>query len=646
MSKQIKVGNIMKIPRLKLLKGIRGRFDVVFDDGVIKNMSESDIVFARYLWEFHKTLDMRITSDFDTTIYYDAGYMTSGTHKKFFAKAYKSYINLYLKANNKLSFPAFYKAWKSMFDILQLLYSELQYNILEYGVSLGIKDYVDLEKDPELQECIANAMNDSMNPEHITIVADKVREVIQRNPDNNLSKMFNSGAANKTQINHSLGIRGFVPDINDMIYSHMIGPNLTIGLGSFYDMGCESSVMAKALKLQEFGVRYSEWLQRELHLASMHTHHLTLDDCGNRSYKPQYLKDSRDVTLFEGTNILLDGVEVEIDAEIHQHLVGTTVMMRRITECKHLTQGKVCYKCLGAITYTMPAFSSISNSLITTLMSLLGQLMLSAKHFTDSVSTGDVLIPTSAQRVMRSSESDVVMKDIPVGTKVSIGISSTAYYGFNLLSASMGDKVNTLDPHRLSSVEKFTLSVESGDKTDEYTVGIRQDGRNAILDSDLIKHSLLHTDIDAKGNYMIDITDYKGRLMFLENKEFAYDQFNDDFKSLLLSISARGKTTVDEMIVKIFNFLNTKLTVNIKIVEMLVASIIITNKKENDYSVSLDEENREVASYKSVITNRGIAIGLGFEGQKTLLMNSPSKFLGNKMPYNPLEMVWKTKNII
>lgn len=646
MSKRIHISKLIKVSPLDILNGMRGSFDIVFDDDKIVNIDAHELCVSRYFWEFPKKHNMKINSDLVLSNYYEAGFFTSSTHKEYFSYIYKKYIKEYLEPQNRLTFQNMEDSWKTMFEIVNNLYSELQYHILEYGVSLSILDYIDLQRDPELLEAIAVAKADKLNPQHVDKINTIIKRVMNNNPNNNLSKLYNCGAANRTQISHGIGVRGFVTDINNMIYSELVGTNLTMGLDGFYDLAAESAVMAKALKLQEFGVRYSEWLQRELHLVSMNIRKIELKDCGNNYYHEWLIKDKNELSLLDGTNALINGIETELDPSLHSHLIGSIIKIRRVLDCKELKHGGICSKCLGALSYTIPGHASPAHTFLTVLMAAVAQLMLSAKHYTESTVLKILKLSPIALKYLKLVDSDYYIRtDLNKDKKYHVILDSESYYGFRLLSSSMTEKIDTLDTNKLSIIDKIYIKVTDakGESVREF-VEIKQDGRSGILDQEFIIHSISNTSINTNGEYEIDMTGYTGRLLFLENKEFAFDQFNAEFKTLLLSVGKRKKTSPDKMVIDVFNYLNKKLPINIKIVEILVAAITIEDRSKSDFSTGLNINTREVSSYRDVIMNRSVGISLGFAEQKTII-NTAINYLDRPQPYNPLENVWNMKNI-
>lgn len=642
MSAVYDVRKIVNTDAITLKKGMTGPgHKVKFEDGKVLTMSAGDIVTARYYMEFPKRLGMQITSDLVTVAMYDNGYFTGGVHTAIISHMYKTYINKYLKPNNQLSFDAMENSWKIIFEIINNLYSELQYNVLEYGVSLSWLDYVDLQKDPDLIKAIEDGLKDRRNPTLIENTNKAVADVMTKYPRNNLAKLYNSKAINRIQANQSVGRRGFTADINNNIHTEAVDVNLTRGLSSSYDMICEQPVMAKALDLSEQAIRYSEWLQRELHLSSMSIQSVLLGDCGNRYYHPWIVKDLKELALLEGTSILLDGKEMELDLELHSDLVGKVIDMRRINDCNYLKSGHVCQHCLGAATYTMPRYASVSLTLITIVMAAIGQAMLSAKHFADSMVLKKIMLKGTAEKYLTVDETNFTLKKDR--NLKYVYLDHQSYHGYRLLYTNMASKVESLDASKLSSVNSFYVGVDNGSGVSKERIEVRMDGRSGILDRDFIKHSLGNTTLTDSGEYKIDVTNYNGRLFYLENKEFAFDQFSNGFKAMLLGYSKTA--TVEQAVTEIFNYLNSKLSVNIKVVEILVAAITAEDIPNRDYNIGIDRDTRKVTSYRSVISNRGTGVGLGFERQREIL-NTPMSYLETTLkPYNPLEAVWDTKNV-
>lgn len=205
--------------------------------------------------------------------------------------------------------------------------------------------------------------------------------------------------------------------------------------------------------------------------------------------------------------------------------------------------------------------------------------------------------------------------------------------------------MDSLDTSKLSIIDKVYMVTEINGVLHREYVEIKTDGRSGVLDQEFIKHSLTNTTLTDAGDCVIDVTDYNGRVLYLENKEFAYDQFNSDFKILLRSYTKAKKTSPEKAINDIFYYLNSKLSVNIKIVELLVAGITAHDKTVGDYTLSVNEDTREVMSYSTIIDNRTSGVALGFERQKALLV-SPVNYDPNVIrQYHPLEEVWNTKTI-
>lgn len=655
MSIKLNARKLLDKTGIELINGIKGNnFLVEFEDGVVLPMKDSEIVTNRYFWEILNHWPLPIVSKYSiTTMYGRSNTYTSDVHKTYFSLVYKDLIQKVLIPTNRLTFANMSSSWKQMFNIIDSIYSELQYQIIEYGVSLNILDFIELSKDALLTKAIADAEADSKNPDHVEIINKRLIELMAENPDNNLAKLFNSGAANRTQISHTLGIRAFVTDINNNIYPEAVLTNLTRGLKGFYDMSCESSVMAKALKLSQFGIKYSEWLQRELHMASLFITNLTLDDCGagedKSNYIKWYVKDEKEFKNLLGSNFLYNNVEVEMDRH-HSDIIGTAVDLRPIYNCRHLRHGKICMKCMGALSYSIPGFANLGHTLVTMIMAMIGQLMLSAKHYTDSTKLSKIILgPIASEyfKVVEDSSFTLADKLRKHKGKIYLAVGEKSYYGFRLLSSKMLNDLKTMDTSKLSSIDSLHMILvdEAGKSTREF-IQIKQDGRSGIFDLDFIQYSLDNNTNVSNTEYIIDVTNYNGNILFLESKEFAFDVFNTEFKTLLTSISkAKKNIPPEEFTHKVFKFISSKLDVNIKIIELLVTALTVEDPDNGDYRVGLNKETRTVAPYAKVISGKTPGVSFGFEKQKNILTDSNTFLYSDEHEYNPLENVFMTKNI-
>lgn len=650
---RLNINNIMKFKPHELLGKINGLFEVEYDDGVVLELTAHDIILEVSFMVFCLEHNMKYESRFSIIHTYSMGAFNSNSHKDFCGKVYRVYIHEYIIPQGRLSHDAMEAAWKTDYNILQYLYSTLQYLLIEYGCALSLHDYAEIQNNEKLLEAIEATAKDSLNPMSVAIAGDVLKDLMldPKYRLNNLVMLYKSGAVNRTQIAHSLATRGFVTDINNMIQSNSVNDNLIKGLNTFYDMMCEAYVMMKAMMLQDDGVKYSEWLQRELHMASMVIRKVTLDDCGSRDYKEWLLIDDKELFLLSGTNILLDGVEVELYAPDHKHLVGEVILIRRVNECRHLKDGAICSRCLGGHTYGIAEGTSPAIKLITLAMVILVQMQLGAKHLTDSSLLSAVVLDTVTAMFFSVRDSILRLKaDIHSNAryKYKLLINTTAYHGFRLLSINMLNRIDSLDVNKLSRIDNMQMEVYDT-KTGEilrHHLPIKKSGRSGILDKEFIIHSLTHTTMLTSGEYAIDLTGYTGDVLFLENREFSTDEFSDDFKRMLGAFGkGKKKTSVDDAIHTIFRFLNSKIEVDIKIVEILIAALTIEDRSDMDYSIGLDDTTRQVVGYGEVIRHRGI-VALGFEEQRAVLTEVPHNYVNTAHMYHPLEAVWNFKTII
>jgi len=664
----VRVRDFLQFTPIDLLNGLSQGHNVLFEDGVVTYMTTKEIIVTRYFLDLVSGYEnLSITSEYNVVKYYTSGMYNAKTHNKFFSMMLHDIVYKVLKPINGVTQDVLGDIYKAMYIIVQNIYSELLYNIVEYSTSMSIVDLLDIQLDKKLMDSIEK-VRDVMTVESIEESYDILDGVMRndvKHKDNPVAKAYVSGMVNANQAKQVLGPRGYVTEVDSSIFKYPIASSFTLGMRNLYDMATESRSGAKALFLSNKAIQDSEYFARELQLATMVIEDLVFTDCGNTDYIDWYVKEPEEAegrVIYNGDLGNLVGKHF-IDPDTGNygyitkdmtHLYGKTIQIRSSLNCRLPNKHQVCSACYGELCYGVGKNDNLGHLSSVTLSKPVTQSLLSTKHLTSSANSSSVVLDDIGKRFFIVKDKNgyafnpALMKS--KDSKFKIVINQEQCYG--LKDLRKGKPINTINPARTTRIEEITMLVETGDKSESFPIAIKDGSRYGYLELKFLDYVVNQGyETDDYGNYVFDMSKWKytSPLIRLPEVEFSFFTLSKDIKSLLKTRNVLkggvSKDTPESLLSKLFTMVNARLSVNMASLEIIVYAFVVQDLGDNNYDMGRNSPNPQLGSMKAIIDERSAGTSYAWNALIAKIQH-PNIFKLDNKPASPLDVLLKPNEVM
>ena len=650
--KAVPVREFMKFEPYTLTTDLRTDHSVLFEDNVVVDLNYKEIIIMRYIFiVIEKYPELKIVSDYNIQNYYVNGLFSKGTINKLYRHIFKDLVHYILEPQNRID--ELDNIFKSMYIALNRIYNEVVYSNIEYASTINILDLLDIQFKPDMLD----AMNkvkveksvDSINNAYKTL--DKIFKTDESIQDNNVTKAYLSGMVNANQIKQVLGPRGYGTEIDNKVYKTPIVSSFTMGMQNIYEMAVESRSGAKALYLSTNAVRTAEYFARELQLMTMAVEKIEFTDCGNKDYINWYVNEDSgtgksDLHTLQGKYYLNEETgKEEVIKLTDTHLIGKTIKLRSVVNCKLKNKYHVCSKCYGELAYSIFPHFSVGHISTTTLTEKITQSILSTKHLVASANTSDIVLDTTTAKFFTvKDKTSIAFKPevIKNNNEVYIIISQDQCFGIKDIKRS---DISKLDPSRISRISTFLLKIKVGDKFELFPIHINQGNRYGNFTVNFLEY-IINSDyiLDDQDRYVIPLDKFKSTaaIIRLPQVEFSFLEYAREIKKLLKSISvlkkSYSKETPESILQKLYTLVNTKLTINISVLEIIIYSMMIKSLVPRNFDLARGADDPQIIGFKDIIANRSLGAAYGWERVVNILL-SPTAFDTSYIVNHPLDVL-------
>ena len=658
----VPVRNFLDFKPLDLLNGLRVNHKVIFEDNVIADMSYKEIIMNRYIWDLITLVpEIAIVSKYNITEHYTNGMYTSKSINKCFEVILKDMINNILIPGNNIKFLE--EIYKHMYVITNAIYNEVVYDNLDYATSININDLLDIQMDPEL----ISAMKEVDLKKDIDSI-NRTYEILDRNirhdpklRDNDIAKAYISGQVNPNQIKQVLASRGYVTEIDGSIFKYPIASSFTLGMKDMYDMAIESRSGAKALHLSNKAIQDSEYFARELQLVTMVVEKLEHVDCGNNDYIDWYVRPGSDtisgksdLSNMVGKRYLNEkGIEEYITND-HKFLIGTTVKLRSVMKCRLKNKHNICSACLGELSYGFHEHSNVGHLSATTLTQKLTQSILSTKHLTSSATTGSISLDENAKKffVVKEKDGYAFKTGILSRAKSKLSLIVPQEQSFGLKDLLNGKDISKLDPSRISRIESMIIVVETKEGSEYFPIIVKDGNKRGSFTYKFLEYVVeAGYTLDSQDRYVIDLSGWKyvSPIIKLPQVEFSFMVLAAEIKSILKSIKLhrgmRSKESQESLLQKLFDLANSKLDVNIALLEVIIYAFSVVSIEDDNYGLARGASDPQMASILSNIVNRSMGPTYAYQ-TVTKQIVSPKSFKATHKTDHLLDIMIKPNEVL
>ena len=685
MSNVIPVSKLLNIP-IEQIGDINTRYSIeLHDNSEIKDINPAELYLSLYFWGILKRFNTPITKRHILSNYYTERQYTKSTLNKILSVIKEdilkiSMIPTYIDSNPIFIRQEIDRLHKDMLITTNNIYNNITFNNLQHMSTLHIKHFLEIQNDDRLVVIMDEVALHKTNF-YIQKAYTVIKEIMfdKKYADNPLARGYRSKTLNRNQVHKLFGPGGFVTELDNKIFKTPIASSFTMGLKDMYEIAIESRNASRSLAVQSKAIADSEAFARLLQLITVVVENISMEDCGNTDYKERYIEPATDDYKGDFTNLIGKRIydvklkkEISIDKD-DTYLIGTTVLMREVMDCRCSNKYHVCYKCFGDLTWSFPMHFNVGHLSATVLTQILTQSLLSLKHIITSATIRAILLPDKIKRVMRVKGNKFYINKTLFNRdgNVSLHMQQSEAVGFMILVNKINKRLDDIHNLRskiennigdvkehlknikiLQDITEESLDVDKGKITWLTNIEIKLSRNNARGEHVLkvpfnikkVTKNIGHLSIpfliwvitnrkytidseDSGNNYTIDLNGYPTNKHILElpEKEYDFTQLIDEVKTLVRSSEddkgSYGPTTLLNML---FRTINEKVSTNIAILEIIVYALTVPVGTDDNYDLSRNAIGKKVVSLATLSKHRSFTLG----------GNDMRRIIFSQQPYN------------
>lgn len=620
------------------LDSLPGEFIISFDDGsgvsVSKNPTILSCVFLKLLVQKYPLvkLTFRHHSQSITAV---GGSYTNETHKKLLNNFFMDVID-----NYKLTTP------ELMEPLLEVVNDANTYAFNELGSltvanlqSIDILDVVNIINHPKM----IDIYNDLYPTVPSIDKAYKRAEEFLMSSDmdgNGVAQIYRAKAVNSAQVMQVIVCRGFCLDITNEIIPKPVLSSFGIGIKNLADSLAESRSASLALSNATRPLELVEYTSRTIQLNASVLMNIHYEDCGSTHYLDWIVKES-DIKnmlgiyyLDEVTNTLKVITEDSLD------LVGKSIKIRSpVAGCNHPDPNGVCSVCAGALSLNKPVHSNAGIYFASLFFMEMSQKVLSTKHLLATAKTEKLVISGRHNDyicVNSSGNGYTFNKGIENLDPVLIFEVAEAESLHDIL---ITDDVNDLELTRVSNLSAIGIKIDGN----VYEIPLQVANSKAVLSYPMLSF-IKEKGYKVEGKlYKVDLSNWDFDETFSVVPSISYSmlthamQISSLLEGKVKDSKERALTKPGKLLLEIFELTNSKLSVNLTTLQLLLYTVMITS--ETDFN--LPKGGNGILGVVDVnIPKRSLGTAMAYERIYDLITDPDSHNLPGsyKKPQSPFDI--------
>lgn len=662
----------MKINARKLLEYsteelwsiLTGPLVLQFDDGELETNYRATL-YSSYVWDLHRQFpNTPFLKKHHVDSHIKQGHVTSSTHTTLIgAVTWDLYEHQKQSRDEAGKEELRSHLARRAYEITNLMYNDLIVRLEEYVISVDILDCLQVLKHPRVQ-----AANEAAKPNALSIEATYLenRKAFQEPElrDNPVTALFKAGLVGDKQLNQCFGPRGYLTDADSVAFEHPIMRSYVQGIRNIHDSLIESRAATKALIFTKAPLKDTEYFSRRLQLVSLGVKNLHHGDCGSGQYLAWNVRGKEvvgDTVVWKGDlkNIAgkyyLDELTntLKVVKESDNHLIGRKIKMRTVLHCAHSDPMGVCSTCFGQISESIAPGSNIGHLCCAELAQQSSQSVLSVKHLDNSAIVDEAVLSEEERLYMKVSKDGLqyLLADSMKNKKVTLAIPIKQ--AINLIDVNEVKSVTELSIVRLSEFKDITLIVNHGEYTDPVTINVSMDRRLSSLTHELLEHIRQKGwKEDDRGYYLVDLAgwDHSKPLLALPMRQFNMADHSKQISDLLES--TKKETDQRDQYVHptsllgdLFTLVNSKLSVNLAMLEITLYAAMIVSAKNYDYSLPKPWTSSGVGVMRNTMKYRSLASQMAYQGHHETIMSPTSYLLTNRVDH-PFDAILMPREVV
>lgn len=359
------------------------KLEIEFDDGILVTNTRRTIV-SWFCWELHRKFPLtplyirhHIGNNFFTA------QATLVAMSNISRDLHYAYFDESLHDHQDQSYCR-EDVWKTIAQVENNLFNVLSINLEEWQSSTNAFHLLELFNYPAMEEIRKNIRPNQLS---ITKAYELSSEILMKDPallHNPIVRGLRSKQIKLTQMLQILVCRGFLTDIDQIIFRKPITVGFFEGLTSLHDIMIESCSAKKALISTKKPLRIVEYFNRKMQLSTVVVHSLAWKDCKSEMYADIHVDANLLDKGLDGKFYLNPKGKLEAITPNHRHLIGKDIKMRSAMFCNYRGEGTVCRVCFGENAWAIPHLTNVGHVSSTEMCHEGSQLVLSTKHYDGS----------------------------------------------------------------------------------------------------------------------------------------------------------------------------------------------------------------------------------------------------------------------
>ena len=683
--KVMSIKTLLKIDRVNLKLNLKHGGLIRFDDGVEVPYSKNEMIFLRYLLEPIVRLDLvnelKLTSIVDIKKYFINNRYTGKTINSIVSKLFEIIVKDFIRPRrgndiipkdyvfdttlldytldkitiNKNTTPSkeiLVLFFKYCYEMNDDLWSNIVFENLEYTTGLDIRDFLDIQFEPELMDSIKEA-GEKQTPEAIEYTYQVLDKLMKSDKfrDNPIAVGYNAGTMNPAQLRQMLASRGFVTEITGQIFKRPVTNSFVLGMGDIYEMSIESRSGAKALYFTIVGVEKSEYMARGIQLVSTILEKVIEGDCGSTEYVNWYMRHPTEHTGSDDLQNMLgmyyldeDTGKVEVISKDSTHLYGKTIKLRHIFKCKLKNSRHVCSRCLGDISYSLFRHNNVGFFGTTVGTHKCTQFIISTKHLTMSAKAVSLTVAKEASKYIVTKGNSYYLRanvNLGVGSHRII-IEQSGIIGLKGLNDLDLSNSNPIRSYRLNSI---FIEHTNKNGTEMVELKLRQKSTFGVLTKEFLGYMQNRWTLDHLDRVIVDLDEWDKTQPIVFSPEIEYSFLDLAIKVKSMFDKMEPDETPDGFLQKLFDVINSKLSVNLSLLSAMSYGFTIRNPETDDYRLGRHSDKVSIRSLDTIINNRSLGAGYGWENLSRNIF-LPTAFYGKNNVGLPMDIIIDLNNSV
>ncbi len=639
-----------------------GKFILVFDNNEEMETDYRATLYSSYFWDFHRLHpDTPLLPRHHVDYVLKGKSLNSGTHLKLLGLVFKDVIDKYgfdtPESRDHLV--------KMIYVITNKIYNDLQLRIEKYVVGIDILDFINVIEHPAVKPVL-----DTMHRtrEDIDNSYDVLLDVLNNDPNlhrNAVARAVRSKATRTNQVLQCVGPRGFLTDIDSLIFPVPITRGYVKGIRRLHDSLIESRSAAKSLFFSEDPLQDAEYFARRLQLQTMVVERVHYGDCGSQEYLPWKIKPpeyEKGKLLFEGDLAFMEGKyyfdadagQLKILSERDTHLYGKTVLLRSpVAGCQHPDPHGVCSTCLGVLSQNVPPNANIGHLAAATMTQKTTQSVLSTKHYDGSSEVDDIVLNEQGRRffsIGADGSTYFLRKELKDKPPMLI-FSSLEVSGISdIFLVESVDKINI---SRVSEIDIVGVQIDEGENSTILPISVSLNNRFAMLTKEFLEFARQYRwTIDERENFVFDMTywDFTKPIMTLPKKHYNMSDHSHAVAQIIESrvkdITERSKrSSPASTLGELFDIVNVKLNVKLMLLEVIIYAAMIVSAKDDDYRLPKPHTDKGLGVTSVTMRHRSLSAQMAFEEQ-AITIKSPVSFFKLRRPDHVMDAFLKPYEVV